>query len=104
MRARTHVSALELMSLYLPPHVTHTQPPCTGFRDHCVYEGRQVFLYKRAQILVADVWGAYGRRVVEKEEAATAGSTLPLGAFHDIHRLTMFGAWVFPHRGMMRWY
>lgn len=58
-----------------------------------MYGGRQVFLYKRAQILVADVWGAYGRRVVSPEEAAReGGAALPLGAFHDIHRLTMFGA------------
>eukprot|EP00727_Mastigamoeba_balamuthi_P012089 m51a1_g7502 hypothetical protein (369) ;mRNA; f:276477-278627 len=29
-----------------------------GFRDSCVYRGRQVFLYKRAQILAADLWGS----------------------------------------------
>jgi len=34
-------------------------PPQPGFRDHAVYKGRQVFFYKRAQILVADLWGAY---------------------------------------------
>lgn len=31
-----------------------------GFRDHAVHDGRQVFLYKRAQIFAADVWGALG--------------------------------------------
>ncbi|KAL9461270.1 hypothetical protein AB3S75_004297 [Citrus x aurantiifolia] len=30
-----------------------------GFRDHSVYKGHQVFLYKRAQIFVADLWGAF---------------------------------------------
>ncbi|RZC30779.1 Queuosine salvage protein [Glycine soja] len=30
-----------------------------GFRDHTVYKGRQVFLYKRAQIFAADLWGAF---------------------------------------------
>ncbi|GAB5370220.1 hypothetical protein AAMO2058_001473800 [Amorphochlora amoebiformis] len=30
-----------------------------GFRDHSVYKGRQVFFYKRAQIFVGDVFGAF---------------------------------------------
>ena len=30
-----------------------------GFRDEAIYEGRQVFFYKRAQILIADLIGAY---------------------------------------------
>lgn len=30
-----------------------------GFRDQAIYKGRQVFFYKRAQILVADLVGAY---------------------------------------------
>ncbi|KAK1359924.1 Queuosine salvage protein [Heracleum sosnowskyi] len=30
-----------------------------GFRDHTVYKGHQVFLYKRAQIFAADLWGAF---------------------------------------------
>lgn len=51
----------------------------SGFRDHAVYNGEQVHFYKRAQILVGDVWAAYGRR--------TSG----LAAFHDIGKLTMFG-------------
>lgn len=62
-----------------------------GFRDVAVHQGRQVFLYKRAQILAADVWAAYGRR--------TRDSPSPPGcppqdaiAFFDISALTMFGA------------
>lgn len=47
-----------------------------GFRDSAVYEGRQVFFYKRAQIFVGDLWGAFGG----------AG----LGEFTDIADLTMF--------------
>ena len=35
-----------------------------GFRDHSVYKGRQVFFYKRAQILVGDVWAAFGRKSI----------------------------------------
>jgi len=30
-----------------------------GFRDCAVYKGRQVHFYKRAQIFVGDVWGAF---------------------------------------------
>jgi hypothetical protein len=44
-----------------------------------VYRGEQVHFYKRAQILVGDVWAAYGRR--------TSG----VASFHDIGKLTMFG-------------
>lgn len=32
-----------------------------GFRDTSVYRGRLVHFYKRAQILVGDLWAAYGR-------------------------------------------
>ncbi len=48
----------------------------------CFCRGRQVFLYKRAQIFVADVWGAFGG----------AG----LGAFSDIGRLTTFADYRVP--------
>eukprot|EP00355_Strombidium_rassoulzadegani_P007426 CAMPEP_0168619986 /NCGR_PEP_ID=MMETSP0449_2-20121227/6893_1 /TAXON_ID=1082188 /ORGANISM="Strombidium rassoulzadegani, Strain ras09" /LENGTH=47 /DNA_ID= /DNA_START= /DNA_END= /DNA_ORIENTATION= len=30
----------------------------SGFRDEAIYQGEQVFFYKRAQILVADLIGA----------------------------------------------
>ncbi|KAG7396071.1 hypothetical protein PHYBOEH_002817 [Phytophthora boehmeriae] len=55
-----------------------------GFRDHAVYKGEQVHFYKRAQILVGDVWAAYGRR--------DAG----LASFHDIGKLTMFADYRVP--------
>ena len=43
------------MSLYFPI-------PCTiGFRDTTIYNGSIVHFYKRAQILVGDLWAAYGR-------------------------------------------
>eukprot|EP00198_Chlamydomonas_reinhardtii_P003090 XP_001692426.1 predicted protein [Chlamydomonas reinhardtii] len=44
-------SALTLMQL-----VAQLFP---GFRDHAIYKGQQVFLYKRAQIFVGDVYGAF---------------------------------------------
>jgi len=34
----------------------------TGFRDEAIYNGEQVFFYKRAQILVADLYGALSER------------------------------------------
>ncbi|XP_010548454.1 PREDICTED: UPF0553 protein-like [Tarenaya hassleriana] len=53
-----------------------------GFRDHSLYKGRQVFLYKRAQIFVADLWGAFkGQRY---------------GEFYDIGSITMFADYIVP--------
>jgi hypothetical protein len=91
-----------------------------GFRDHAVYRGQQVFFYKRAQVRVhaqlcvlccqvlapclavvrmwllvrlqivaADVWAAYGCQRLPA--APGAADTVPLGAFYDVHELTMFG-------------
>ncbi|KAL4425843.1 hypothetical protein ABPG75_009859 [Micractinium tetrahymenae] len=53
-----------------------------GFRDHCVYRGRQLFFYKRAQIFVGDIWGAFRGQ--------------GLGAFADIDQLTMFADYRVP--------
>ena len=47
-----------------------------GFRDSSVYRGRQVFFYKRVQIFVGDVWGAF--------------QGCGIGKFDDITALTMF--------------
>ncbi len=30
-----------------------------NFQDHQIYEGHQIFFYKRAQILIAGIWGRY---------------------------------------------
>ncbi len=46
------------------------------------HRGRQVFFYKRAQIFVGDVWGAF------------AGQGL--GRFDDIHSVTMFADYRVP--------
>ncbi|XP_024401979.1 uncharacterized protein [Physcomitrium patens] len=53
-----------------------------GFRDHSVYKGHQVFLYKRAQIFVADLWGAFKGKGI--------------GEFRDISSITMFADYVVP--------
>ncbi|GAB9475151.1 Upf0553 family protein [Globisporangium polare] len=55
-----------------------------GFRDHAVYKGEQVHFYKRAQILVGDVWAAYGRR------------SMGVASFYDIAKLTMFADYRVP--------
>ncbi|CAK9867015.1 unnamed protein product [Sphagnum jensenii] len=65
------VTLVELLTQHFP-----------GFRDHCVYKGHQVFLYKRAQIFVADIWGAF--------------KGLDLGEFKDIASITMFADYVVP--------
>jgi hypothetical protein len=48
--------------------------PC--FNDERRFEGRKVRFYKRAQILVADLWACF-----EGED---------YGKFHDIKEITMF--------------
>lgn len=65
-----------------------------GFRDETLYKGRQVFLYKRAQIFVADVWAAYG----QKTTTTTTGgdSSDNLAAFFDMDRLTCFADYRIP--------
>ena len=62
------------------------------FRDEHVFEGRTVHLYKRAQILVADVWGCFNGR--------------GYGEFGDIDSITMFADYRIPqilhsHRVLM---
>jgi hypothetical protein len=53
-----------------------------GYRDQAVYRGMQVFFYKRAQIFVADVFGAFKGK--------------GLGYFHDMDQLTMFADYRVP--------
>lgn len=53
-----------------------------GFRDHLMYKGHQIFLYKRAQIFVADLWGAFKGQ--------------GYGEFDDIGAITMFADYIVP--------
>ena len=71
---RANKSAAKLVEL-----VTGAFP---NFRDHSIYRGRQVFLYKRAQILVGDLWGGFNG----------AG----LGEFTDVDKMTMFADYRVP--------
>lgn len=71
---RANGSAVQLVSLMVESF--------PGFRDHAVYKGRQVFFYKRAQIFVADVYGAF--------------QGCGFGKFNDIGALTMFADYRIP--------
>jgi len=53
-----------------------------NFRDSTLFHGREVRLYKRAQILVADLWACFN------------GTSY--GAFNDISSLTMFADYRVP--------
>ncbi|KAG8228450.1 hypothetical protein J437_LFUL009101 [Ladona fulva] len=54
----------------------------TSFCDEAEYQGKKVALYKRAQILVGDIWMLYGGKDV--------------GEFHDIELLTAFADYRVP--------
>ncbi len=54
--------------------------PC--FRDEHHFEGRTVRIYKRAQILVADIWACFDGE--------------SYGTFHDIDKITMFADYRIP--------
>ncbi|KAI5581908.1 hypothetical protein POPTR_007G053900v4 [Populus trichocarpa] len=53
-----------------------------GFRDHSVYKGHQIFLYKRAQIFAADLYGAFKGQ--------------GYGEFDDISSITIFADYIVP--------
>ncbi|KAJ5718415.1 hypothetical protein N7488_004061 [Penicillium malachiteum] len=52
------------------------------FRDETVFHGKRVRLYKRAQILVADIWACFNGE--------------DFGEFHDIDKITMFADYRIP--------
>jgi len=56
-----------------------------GFRDEAIYQEKQIFFYKRAQILAGDIWGAFKNKV--------HNSTF---VFDDIDQLTMFADYRVP--------
>lgn len=47
-----------------------------NFQDHSIYKGHQIHFYKRAQILIGDIFGKFNGK--------------GLGEFIDIDQLTMF--------------
>ena len=68
-----------------------------GFRDTVVYKGKLIHFYKRAQILVGDIWGAYKRPVEESHPFY----------FNDLHEVTMFADYRVPqillHLGVLEY-
>lgn len=73
------ISACNYSASKLVALVTATFP---GFRDHAIYNGSQVFFYKRAQIFVGDLWGAF--------------QGTGLGRFDDIEEITCFADYRVP--------
>ncbi|XP_041975174.1 queuosine salvage protein [Aricia agestis] len=71
---KAHNSAEKLMEM-----VVHLFP-C--FRDEAVYHGQKVSFYKRAQILVADLWNFFGGN--------------DWGEFYDMDEITMFADYRVP--------
>ncbi|EEQ99352.1 conserved hypothetical protein [Perkinsus marinus ATCC 50983] len=101
LRDKYHASALELVesadgSALRLMRILSAQ--FSGFRDQAIDPdtGGQVFLYKRAQICTADIWGAFrrdGKSVREKLN------------FRDMRALTMFPDYRVPqllrHKGIL---
>lgn len=84
-----------------------TNAAVVGFRDTVVYRGRLIHMYKRAQILVGDVWAAYGKQR-HSDTTSSPSSTSPYATsftFHDLHKVTMFADYRVPqilrHMGIM---
>ncbi|XP_043708144.1 queuosine salvage protein-like [Telopea speciosissima] len=78
-KAANLVESCGKSAVYLVALITRHFP---GFRDHSVYKGRQVFLYKRAQIFAADLWGAFKGQ--------------GYGEFNDIGAVTIFADYIVP--------
>eukprot|EP00050_Salpingoeca_kvevrii_P021804 m.115809 g.115809 ORF g.115809 m.115809 type:complete len:341 (+) comp9486_c0_seq7:67-1089(+) len=66
---------------------------CTSYRDVAEYNGESVSIYKRVQILVADIWACFNKE--------------GLGRFDDIDTLTMFADYRVPqclvHLGLLEY-
>lgn len=57
-----------------------------SFRDTAIYKGRRIDFYKRAQILVGDLWAAFGKSTNINDYIS----------FYDIDQLTMFADYRVP--------
>lgn len=65
-----------------PRLVKEVVAACPSFRDTTPWNGREIHFYKRAQILIADIFGAFEGRGP--------------GSFKDIHLLTAFADYKVP--------
>ena len=68
--------------------VTHVLLVLMHFMVHDRYQGSLIHFYKRAQILVADLWAAFG--------CQTSSDNGHFASFVDISRLTMFADYRVP--------
>ncbi|KAH7927819.1 hypothetical protein BV22DRAFT_1031439 [Leucogyrophana mollusca] len=87
-------TALELVQM-----ITDTFP---AFQDHRLYNGRQVFFWKRPQILVAETWAAF-----YPPDSSLPHPLFPGPAGPAIHSLTMFADYRVPqilHHLRILWY
>lgn len=64
-----------------------------GFRDTSIYKGRLIHFYKRAQILVGDIWAAYGNR---DKKSVHDEKPQSIYQFYDMQDLTMFADYRVP--------
>ena len=62
--------------------MAHLLLPWLTFRDIAEYNGKQVAIYKRAQILIADIWACFEGQ--------------GYGKFQDIDTITMFADYLIP--------
>jgi hypothetical protein len=87
---RSAPKLVQLILRYLP-----------GFRDTSIYQGRLIHFYKRAQILVGDIWAAYGIREKnihreDEDKPDETQSNCSIYQFHDMEALTMFADYRVP--------
>lgn len=90
---KTGMDAKNLLKLVVEKFVS--------FQDHCIYKGRQVFFYKRAQILVADVSEALKtlylyKKALPAEDADFADTYNFKDGLSDISTLTCFADYRVP--------
>ena len=78
---RSAARLVQLLLRYLP-----------GFRDTSIYRGVYVHFYKRAQILVGDLWAAYGIR----DDKLKGKEQQSVYQFYDMEALTMFADYRVP--------
>lgn len=64
-----------------------------GFRDSSIYQGRLIHFYKRAQILVGDIWAAYG---IREKNIKGVEKSQSIYQFYDMQCLTMFADYRVP--------
>lgn len=68
----------------------------SSFNDITLYEGREVRFFKRAQIVVADIWGSFGGRESIKKDPETETLAGEVARIRNIDQLTAFADYKLP--------